>query len=468
MMWDFAEANPFAESAGDIKLTTESIVNILKNLRPNAKGQIVQMDSSSAFPTEKNVIICTDPPYYDNVDFATLSDFFYVWLRESLKDVYPEIFSTILTPKKQETTAFSYRFDGDKEKAKDHFSQNIKKTFLLMKKYMDKKYPVAIFYAYKQSETENLSDSILKSSTGWETMIQSLIESGFQITGTWPIKTEMQTRNNARETNALASSIVIVCRPRSEDAPLSTRREFINNLKKELPSALRNLQDAGIAPVDMAQAAIGPGMAVFSRYSKVLEADGSQMSVRTALQIINQELDSYLSSQESEMDKETRFCIAWYEQFGWNDGQFGDANTLATAKGTAVNALENAGVIKAKAGKVRLLKRNELQEGWDPTKDKKLTVWECVQHLIKILEKKGETGAAEIVKKLGGQTEPVKELAYRLFALCEKKGWAEDARVYNELISSWQSISDKAEFATIISERTKKTIKDKSQQRLEL
>jgi len=352
--------------------------------------------------------------------------------------------------------------------AKKHFLENMENCFKLMREKINEDYPLTIYYAYKQTEVEEiLSGTRSISSTGWETMLQGLIKANFKVVGTWPIRTE-RFQGFKTGKNYLASSIVIVCRPRSEDAPLSTRREFITNLKKELPSALKNLQDAGIAPVDMAQAAIGPGMAVFSRYSKVLEADGSPMSVRTALQIINQELDLYFSSQESEMDKETRFCIAWYEQFNWVEGPFGDANTLATAKGTAINALESAGVIKAKSGKVRLLKRDELAESWDPTKDKKITVWECVQHIIKTLEIKGESGAAEIMKKLGGQTEPVKELAYRLYSLCEKKGWAEDALSYNALISSWQSINDKVQFAEEVSKETKKTLKDKSQKTLEL
>lgn len=297
-------------------------------------------------------------------------------------------------------------------------------------------------------------------------MLSGLIQQNLEIRGTWPLRTERPGRLREIGSNALAASIILVARPRSINAPISTRRDFINTLKKELPSALKNLQEAGIAPVDMAQSAIGPGMAVFSRYSKVLEADGTQMTVRTALQIINQELDSYFSEQEADIDKETRFCIAWFEQYGWNEGPFGDANTLATAKGTAVNALERAGGVYSKAGKVRLLKRKELDEDWDPTTDKKLTVWECVHYLIKALDEKGESGAADIIRKIGSYAEPVKELAYRLYALCEKKKWTEDGLSYNSLISSWQSITDKAQFAEEVSEETKKKLKEKSQKTL--
>src|SRR3989338_864018 len=401
------------------------------------------------------------------ISYSDLSDFFYVWLRYMLKSTYPDLFSTVVTPKSQELVAASSVFsEENKEEAKNRFLDGIEKSFKLMKEKQSPDYPLTIYYAFKQSEEENsMEGNKSTSSTGWETMLQGLINSGFKIVGTWPMRTERSARPRSVGSNALASSIVLVCRPRSENATIATRRDFITSLKKELPSALRNLQDAGIAPVDMAQSAIGPGMAVFSRYSKVLEADGNPMSVRTGLQIINQELDTYFTEQESDMYKETRFCIAWYEQFGWKEAAFGDANTLATAKGTAVNALENAGVIYAKAGKVRLLKRTEFDVDWDPTTDK-FTVWECVQYLIKALEDKGETGAAEILKKIGGFSEPVKELAYRLYALCEKKGWAEDGLAYNNLISSWQTVTDKAQFASEISESTKKKLKEKEQKTL--
>ncbi len=415
------------------------------------------------FLDKKKVLVSTDPPYYDNVGYADLSDFFYMWLRINLKDIYPDLFSTICSPKKQEIVANPYLFNDNKIAAKEHFAMQMNKVLQNIKNKESGIYPLTIHYAFKQMER---TDTEQLSNTGWETMLISLIEVGYQIVGTWPMRTETRGRMREIGSNALASSIVLVCRNRILDAPLSTRREFVNALKKGLPSALKNLQDAGISPVDMSQCAIGPGMAIFSRCSKVLEADGTPMTVRTALQIINQELDAYFTEQESDMDKETRFCIAWYEQFGWKEAPFGDANTLATAKGTAVNALEQAGVIYAKAGKVRLLKRTELDNDWDPTTDKKLTVWECVQYLIKALEDEGEVGAAEILKKIGGLSESVKELAYRLYALSEKKGWTEDGLAYNALISSWQSVTDKAQFGVDASEKTKKNLKDKSQKTL--
>ncbi|MBE3095473.1 MAG: DUF1156 domain-containing protein [Actinobacteria bacterium] len=467
MIWTFAETYPFNGSTGDWLGAVNWISKVLRNLPITPKGCIQNLDSSVTLGDNSEIIVSTDPPYYDNICYGDLSDFFYIWLRRILGPLYPDLFGTLLTPKNEEITAMSYRFNGDKQKARENFTIKLEKSFKIIKEQLSNDYPMTIYYAFKQQEIQDNEDSeITISSTGWESILQSLINAGYIISGTWPIRTEMVSRQLSIGSNALTSSILIVCRVRSELASLSTRRDFIKELKKEFPPALKNLQDAGIAPVDMAQSAIGPGMAVFSSFSKILEADGNPMTIKTALQIINQELDSYLVEQESEMDSLTRFCIAWFEQFGWNEGSFGDANTLATAKGTAVNALEQAGIVFAKAGKVRLLKRNELQQEWDPITDKRLTVWECVQYLIRKLEIEGEAGAANILKKIGGLSEPVKDLAYRLYSLCEKKGWAEDALAYNSLISSWQSVADKAQFAAGIDEATKKRLKDKSQRTL--
>lgn len=466
--WDFTEINPLGNPPGNWINHVEWVAEFLEQYPDKmAVGQVKQLDATK-YVQEGDCVICsTDPPYYDNIAYADLSDFFYIWLRRVLQDDYPDIFSTMLTPKINELIADAARFDGDKVKAENYFEKGMFDFFTLLKERISVDFPVTLYYAFKQEEEDvEDEDNLRTASTGWEKMLEGLLKANFMITGTWPIRTEREARQASNKTNALASSIVIVCRPRPHTSSLSTRREFINTLKKELPPALKYLQVAGIAPVDMAQSTIGPGMAIFSRYSKVLEADGTPMSVRTALQIINQELDSYFVEQESEMDQLTRFAIAWYEQFCWNDGPFGDANTLATAKGTAVNALEQAGIIFAKAGKVRLLKRDELEQEWDPTTDKRLTVWECVQYLIRNLEIEGEAGAANILKKIGGLSEPVKELSYRLYSICEKKGWAEDALAYNSLISSWQSVADKAQFAAGIDEETKKRLKDKSQRTL--
>jgi putative DNA methylase len=465
--WDFAEINPFSTSTGNWMGAVEWVAKVVQEFDYSNKGQIKNLDSTTTLDFDGIYpLISTDPPYYDMVSYSDLADFFYIWLRNSLRDTYPDLFSTVVTPKSKELVADSSAFDEDLETSKKRFLEGLERSFHLIKNKMNINYPLTVYYAYKQSEDENYEGDIRISSSGWETMLSGLISSEFQIVGTWPIKTERSARPRSINSNALTSSIVIVCRPRSSDSPIATRRDFINILKKELPSALKNLQAAGIAPVDLAQASIGPSMAVFSRYSKVLESDGNLMTVRTALQIINQELDSFLAEQESDMDKETRFCVSWFEQYGYNTGPFGDANTLATAKGTAINTLEADGLVYAKAGKVRLLMRSELKDDWNPTTDKKLTVWECIQYSIKALELEGEKSASEILRKIGGLSDPVKELSYRLYSLCEKKGWTEDALAYNSLISSWQSITDQAQFAESDSEKKKKAIKDKAQKRL--
>jgi len=466
--WDFIEINPFSNSVGNFLNHVNWVSKVIEDLPEKPRGRVINIDSSSSLNfSNENFLISTDPPYYNNISYADLSDFFYIWMRKILKNIWPNIFSTLMVPKTEEIVAESYRFNNDKKLAEKHFQESIEKVLVNINKRVNKLFPISIYYAFKQKvEVTDLNGDLRIYSSGWDTMLTALMNSGFQIIRTWPMRTERSARSISIGTNALASSIVLVCRPRPESAPISTRREFIKSLKKEIPPALKKLQEAGIAPVDMAQSAIGPGMAVFSKYSKVLEADGNQMSVRTALQIINQELAAFLTEQVSDMDQETRFCIAWYEQFGWKEGPFGDANTLATAKGTAVNALERAEVVYAKAGKVRLLKQSELDDNWDPTTDKKLTVWECVHHLIKRLDQEGEDSAAKIIRKIGGLAESVKELTYRLYSMCEKKGWTEDGIAYNTLISSWQSISDKAQYYDKISEETKKRLKDKTQKKL--
>lgn len=468
MVWDFVEGNPL-NSKLSFAVVADWIASSLELVPVGSPARVIQLDARATPPKfSSQPVISTDPPYYGNISYAELSDYFYVWLRTILRYVDPQTFATVLTPKESELIALAHWHNGSRALAEKHFREGFAVTFKNVQKISRTDVPITIYYAYKQQEEEeDGNEDIQRVSTGWETMLEGLVDAGFQITGTWPVRTTKKARAVALGTNALASAVVLVARQLKADAQIATRKEFITTLKKELPSALAALTQISIAPVDLAQASIGPGMSVFSRYSKVLEADGTPMTIRTALQIINQELDTYLTEQESDMDKETMFCIAWYEQFGWMEGPFGDANTLSTAKGTAVNAIEQAGILYARAGKVRLLNRKELDPEWDPTKKKlKLTVWECAQHLIKTLDDKGENGAAEILKKIGGQSEPVKELSYRLYNLCEKKGWTEDSLAYNNLISSWQSITDKAQFGAGISEPAKKELKDKAQTKL--
>jgi len=454
MVWDFAEGNPLGASSGSWTVLLDNLMRSFQSplfaydrLLP---GSAKQLDASSSFDDVKHPVISTDPPYYDNIGYADLSDFFYVWLRHSLGKIYPNLFSTMLTPKHQELVATPYRFGGDKSKAEEHFEKGLGQAFAQMRNAAHPDYPLTVYYAFKQAESEDDDGATLTStasvvaSTGWETMLEGLLQADFSITGTWPMRTEMGSRMVGHGTNALASSIVLVCRPRPTNASITTRRDFLNALKRELPDALKRLQHGNVAPVDLAQATIGPGMAVFSRYSKVIEANGVAMGVRTALQLINQALDEVLTEQEGEFDADTRWAITWFEQFGAGEGLYGVAETLSKAKNTSIAGLVDAGLLAAKGGKVRLLRRDELPTDWDPSTDKRLTVWETAQHLIRALERDGENGAASILAKLGERGQVARDLSYRLYTLCERKGWADEALAYNSLVIAWQGIGQLA------------------------
>ena len=437
MIWDFAEVNFFASSTGSIAAAVECAADPLRYLGDalSAKANQVSAVVEAAYSNE---IICTDPPYYDNIGYADLSDLFYVWLRRSLKDVYPQLLSTMLTPKAEEMIASPYRHDGSKVRAASFFEEGLGSAIGQWRKHGHGDYPTAIFYAFKQAETTNEGTA----STGWETFLDGIMSHGFTITGTWPMRTEMKSRQVAMGTNALASSVVLACVPRAADAPMATRREFLNELKRELPDALRLLQSGNIAPVDLAQAAIGPGMAVFSRYAKVIEADGSAMSVRTALTLINQMLDEVLAEQEGEFDADTRWAVSWFEQYGMQEGPYGIAETLSKAKNTSVQGLAEAGIVTSRSGSVQLLGRNDMPTDWDPAADQRLTAWEATQHLIRALDQAGESGAAQLLRQLGGDySDKARDLAYRLYSLCERKGWANEALAYNSIVLAWPEIS---------------------------
>ena len=440
MVWGYAECNPFSQSSGNWTAMYEWIARFLENTPKNSvAGNAQQQNATNQSVKIGEVIISTDPPYYDNIGYADLSDFFYVWLRRNLRQVQSDLFNLMLVPKAEELVATPDRFSGDKTKAEEHFLVGLGKAFHLMRHHAPPDYPMTVYYAFKQTETDKKDGGI--ASTGWETMLEGLLKASFQITGTWPIRTERTARLRAQRSNALASSIVLVCRPRSNDARLATRRELISALRHELPNALRHLQKGNIAPVDLAQAAIGPGMAVFSRYHNVLEADGKPMRVRSALQIINSELDAYFAEQEGDLDSDTRFCIAWFEQHNMEWGEFGEADILARAKNSSVKGIEESGILLAPAGKVRLLSRDEYPDDWDPTSDSRLNTWKCAQYLIRVLNQGGEVEAARLVNLLGaGPSEDARGLAYRLYAICERKGWAQEAVAYNTLVTSWSYI----------------------------
>lgn len=441
MVWDYAEANPFCTSSGSYENMLDWVFNCVDNLPATNFGIVKQFDAQSDCGL-RNIMVSTDPPYYDNIGYADLSDFFYIWMRQALKQTYPNLFRTMLVPKAEELVAIPYRFDGSVEKARDFFEEGMLHTCQQIYQYAREDVPVTIYYAYKQSDTDTGENEAKTASTGWETMLSAVIQAGFAITGTWPMRTEMSVRAVAMGSNALASSIVLVCRKRSEDAPMVTRRSFIAELKRELRPALQKLQRSNIAPVDLAQSAIGPGMGVFSKYSKVLESDGTPMTVRSALQIINQELDVYFNEQDGELDQNSRFCVDLYMQNAFNDIKFGDADTLARAKNTSVAALAAKGVLYAQKGSVHLLTREELPEKVDEREE---TIWLLCQQLTHAMATGGIEACAQIVvNMLGSNAERAKDLAYRLYTVAERKGWAQEAYAYNALVIAWPEIQSRA------------------------
>ncbi|MBK8482299.1 MAG: DUF1156 domain-containing protein [Proteobacteria bacterium] len=453
MVWDFAEANILGESVGAWSTCSEYVADCIEVITVDSGkiGQGRQIDAAGGADGLRNLLVSTDPPYYDNIGYAALSDFFYVWLRRTIGEFYPNLLSTLLVPKLPELTASPERFEGNKERAKEHFETGFRKAFTALRDKMDPRFPLTVYYAFKQDDEKTGSDDECEGegiggvdlTTGWETLLDALIASGFQITGTWPVRASQKWRMVSMGTNALASYIVLACRPRAANAPQTDRRSFVAELKRELPSALRHLQQGNIAPVDFAQAAIGPGMAIYSRYGRILESSGNAMTVRTALSLINQTLTEVLSEQEDEYDADTRWAIAWFEQQGFSEGDFGMAELLSKAKVTSVTGLQQAGFIHSKGGKVRLLRPEELPIGWDPTTDKRLTIWEMTHHLLRIYfhEKAGDEATAALLRKLGSRGEIARDLAYRLFDVCEKKKRSQEALAYNALVLGWPELA---------------------------
>ncbi|WP_066335919.1 DUF1156 domain-containing protein [Azohydromonas lata] len=434
MVWDFVEGNPFSLSSGNYEDAVGWVAKVIDtSLSARTIGKASQENARSQDLCVGKVV-STDPPYYDNIGYGDLSDFFYVWLRRSLKPIYPNLFATLAVPKAEELVATPYRH-GTKEKAEAFFLDGMTQAMHNLAEKVHPAFPVTIYYAFKQSETKGESGT---SSTGWDTFLQAVLDAGFAITGTWPMRTELGNRMIGSGTNALASSIVLVCRQRATDAPTIGRRAFIRELNAALPSALDEMTLGGInspvAPVDLSQAIIGPGMAIFSKYSAVLEADGSKMSVKTALQLINRFL------AEDDFDHDTQFCLAWFEQHGWATGKYGEADVLARAKGTSVGGLAEAGVLKSSGGMLSLLRWADLNPDWSPESDARTPVWEALHQLIRALNKEGESAAGALLARMPARAEPIRALAYRLYTLCERQGWAEDARAYNELVAAWTSV----------------------------
>jgi putative DNA methylase len=441
MSWDFAEENPFSRSNGTWMSRINGIAKALSQLPCNNVGLVAQRDASARISEVGKCVISTDPPYYDNIGYADLSDYFYVWLRQNVKEIWPDECATLLTPKVEELIANMYRA-GSKALANQHFELGMEGVFTKAAENCDERYPATVFYAFKASESEDKGNV----STGWETFLGGLLAAGFTVTATWPVRTEMANKIgvNAGD-NMLASSIVLACRKRNVSAAMATRGEFVSSLRNEMAPSIKILQVENIAPVDMAQSAIGPGIGIFSRYSKVVEADGQPMTVRTALSLINEVLAEVLSGEESEFDADTRFAVTWYEQFGHNPGAFGDSDTLAKAKNTTVVGVIESGIAISREGKFRLLERKELSDKWDPTKDSRLTVWETTQYLIRALET-SESEASNLLARLGsGVGERARQLAYLLYGICDRKKWAEEGSAYNTLVTAWPQLEKLAQ-----------------------
>ncbi len=417
MMWDYPEANPFSGKGGSFDNLFDWSIQSIEHLGHWSCGKVVQADAQSQQVSSKK-LISTDPPYYDNIGYADLSDYFYVWLRRSLRSIFPDLFATVAVPKAEELVATPYRH-GSKQEAETFFLDGMTAAMHNLAEQAHPAFPVTIYYAFKQSETSDASGT---GSTGWETFLEAVLAAGFAISGTWPIRTEMSQRMIGSGTNALASSIVLVCRQRSTNAPTVGRREFLRELNALLPEALAEMTHGGVnspvAPVDLSQAIIGPGMAIFSQYSAVLEADGTPMRVKTALQLINRFL------AEDDFDHDTQFCLAWFEQLGWATGRFGEADVLARAKGTSVSGLQMSGVVESSAGDLRLLRWTEIPKDWTPEDDARTPVWEALHQLIRALNQDGESAAGGLLARMPARSEPIRALAYRLYTLCERKGWA--------------------------------------------
>ncbi|MCY4572511.1 MAG: hypothetical protein OXF01_06880, partial [Gemmatimonadetes bacterium] len=435
MVWDYAEANPFSMSSGNILVGVVQTAKMVARLGIGVPGTGFQGDAAKQL-VGCDSILSTDPPYYDNIGYADLSDFFYSWLRRSQRSAFPDLFATLAVPKAEELVATPYRH-GTRQKAEEFFLRGMTEAMARLARQSHQAYPVTIYYAFKQAEAKGATGT---TNTGWETFLEAVMQAGFSVTGTWPVRTEY-TRNLKKNVAALASSIILVCRRRPTNAPLATRREFLTALRAELPPALHLLQSGNIAPVDLAQAAIGPGMAIYTRYGKVLDAQGEPMKVREALAMINQILDEVLAEQEGEFNPDTRWALAWYEDRGFEEGEYGMAEMLSKAKVTSVDGLVEAGILESRAGRVRLLRPCELPSDWDPTLDDRSSAWERVHHLIRVLETGGEAAAADLVRRFtGGVAEQARDLAYRLYSIAERNKRAADALQYNGLVGSWAEI----------------------------
>lgn len=457
MIWDFAEAPPFGTAAGSFEVSLGNLAKVLERLPAGIPGKVEQANAASR--SYSSGLLSTDPPYYDNIGYSDLSDFFYVWLRRSLQHVYPSLLGTMLVPKAEELVANSHRHGGAKE-AKAFFESGFEQVFERARSSALADYPITVYYAFKQSERDESGQA----STGWETILGSMVRAGWTVTATWPVRSELGNRMMASKMNSLASSVVLALRPRPDDAPTTDRRGFIAAMKGELGPALRELQQGGIAPVDLPQSAIGPGMAVFSRYTKVIESDGSEMSVRSALARINEVLDELLTEQEGDFDAPTRFALAWYRGHGYDSAPYGEAEDLARARGTAVAAMERIGLLSARGGKVQIYRPDGLPADYDVLSDDSTSTWEALHHAMRILDTSGLPATGQFLQNATQRSDGavdldlVKELAYLLFQVAEKNGWAKDAFSFNAIASSWGDLLDAGRAAPQVAADTSATL----------
>ncbi len=439
MAWDYVEVNPFARASGDFGISVETSAKTVSRLPCGVSGMAEQQNAMER--NYSKLVVSTDPPYYDNIGYSDLSDFFYVWLRRSLSDIQPSVVGTMLTPKSEELVANPYRHDG-KAGAEKFFVDGFNSVFKRVRENANLDNPMTVYYAYKQQDAEGDGES----STGWHTLLDGLISGGWEITATWPMRSERGGRMISVGTNALASSIVLACRPRPEDAPATTRRVLVSTLKRELPGALQKLMKGAIAPVDLAQAAIGPGISVFSRYSRVTEADGSTMSVKEALQLINATLDEVLGEQESDFDADTRFAVKWYRQYGWQAESSGIADQLARSSDTSIGGLERGGIFEAKGGRARLLAPSELSSSWDVNADDRVSIWEATVRLAAVMAQDGAEKVSSLLPDVQEKVnlDAVKELGFLLFHEAEKNKDTQDAILFNGLVSAWGDVTAQA------------------------
>ena len=450
MIWDFAEANTLGDAVGAWATCSDYVADCIEVLgATETKSHGKQENAADSKDTGHTLLVSTDPPYYDNIGYAVLSDFFYIWLRRTIGDLHKPLFDTVLVPKMPELTASPELFGGDKDKAKEHFESGFRQTFSKLRERLDPRFPLTVYYAFKQDDEESgggdddgENNGGVDLTTGWETLLEALISSSFTITATWPVRASQTWRMRSMGSNALASYIVLACRPRPADARRIGRNEFVAELKRELPPALKHLQQGNVAPVDFAQAAIGPGMAVFSRYAAVLESSGQPLSVRKALALINGIKDELLGESIEELDKDTRWAVQWFGEDRFNWGEAGKANLLANAQATAVNGLVAADILEVEGNRVRLISPEKLPADWNPETDRRLTVWEMTHHLLRIYyhEKQGDAATAELLRKLGSKADVARDLAYKLFTVCEKNKWSAEAQAYNALVLGWPDL----------------------------